>query len=312
MPLGISPLVDFACKLMLASCGHESVTIHFLNAILGKQAKISSVEIQNPLVGPNYDGDKWVILDILAKDDRGRKFNIEMQTSIPAGLPQRLAFYDARLYVEQMREGDRYHELRPAIVICVLDKTLLKDRSQLHSDFRFRNELGDPLTNDLQVHLLELTKLSVTRENLGTATPEEKWAYFLLNADKMSMEEIKDLFPDPEFVEAAGVLEVIKNTPEQMDNYISRLKYQLDEVSRMESVRIEALMEGETKGRTEGRMEGRVEGRVEGELIGRIESFQEILGISEPTHDELCGYDMPKLTALCDQLRLQIRSRRSD
>ena len=122
------------------------------------------------------------------------------------------------------------------------------------------------------------------------------------------MEEIKDLFPDPEFVEAAGVLEVIKNTPEQMDNYISRLKYQLDEVSRMESVRIEALMEGETKGRTEGR----VEGRAEGELIGRIESFQEILGISEPTHDELCGYDMQKLTALCDQLRLQIRSRRSD
>ena len=84
----------------------------------------------------------------------------------------------------------------------------------------------------------------------------------------------------------------------------------------MESVRIEALMEGETKGRTEGRvegrMEGRMEGRAEGELIGRIESFQEILGISEPTHDELCGYDMQKLTALCDQLRLQIRSRRSD
>lgn len=126
------------------------------------------------------------------------------------------------------------------------------------------------------------------------------------------MEAIRDLFPDPEFVEAAGVLEVIKNTPEQMDNYISRLKYQLDEVSRMESVRIEALIEGETKGRMEGRMEGRQEGRQEGELIGRIESFQEILGIAEPTHDELSGYDIQKLTALCDQLRSQIRSRRSD
>ena len=123
----------------------------------------------------------------------------------------------------------------------------------------------------------------------------------LLKASQISK---RDLFPDPEFVEAAGVLEVIKNTPEQMDNYISRLKYQLDEVSRMESVRIEALIEGETKGRMEGRQEG--------ELIGRIESFQEILGMSEPTHDELSGYDMAKLTALCDQLRIQIRSRRSD
>lgn len=170
MPLGISPLVDFAFKLMLSSHGHERVTIHFLNAILGELAKIASVEIQNPLVGPNYDGDKWVILDILAKDERGRKFNIEMQTSIPAGLRQRLAFYDARLYVEQMREGDRYHELRPAIVICVLDKTLIKESSQMHSDFRLRNNVGDVLTDDLQVHLLELTKLSVTRENLAMAT----------------------------------------------------------------------------------------------------------------------------------------------
>ncbi len=300
MPLGISPLVDFAFKLMLSSHGHERVTIHFLNAILGEHAKIVSVEIQNPLVGPNYDGDKWVILDILAKDERGRKFNIEMQTSIPAGLRQRLAFYDARLYVEQMREGDRYHELRPAIVICVLDKTLIKENSQMHSDFRLRNNVGDVLTDDLQVHLLELTKLSVTRENLAMATPEEQWAYFLLNAEKLTVEAIRDLFPDPEFVEAAGVLEVIKNTPEQMDNYISRLKYQLDEVSRMESVRIEALIEGETKG------------RMEGELIGRIESFQEILGIAEPTHDELSGFDIQKLTALCDQLRSQIRSRSSD
>ena len=68
----------------------------------------------------------------------------------------------------------------------------------------------------------------------------------------------------------------------------------------MESVRIEALIEGETKG------------RMEGELIGRIESFQEILGIAEPTHDELSGFDIQKLTALCDQLRSQIRSRSSD
>ena len=97
MPLGISPLVDFAFKLMLASCGHERVTIHFLNAILGQQSKITSIEILNPIVGPNFDGDKWLVLDILAKDDKGRRFNIEMQTSVPSGLRQRLAFYDPSL-----------------------------------------------------------------------------------------------------------------------------------------------------------------------------------------------------------------------
>lgn len=316
MPLGISPLVDFAFKLMLASHGHERVTIHFLNAILGESMRITRIEIQNPIVGPNFDGDKWMVLDVLAEDERGRRFNIEMQTSIPAGLRQRLAFYDARLYVEQMREGDRYHELLPAIVICVLDKVLLKETSRLHTDFRLRDDTGQILTDDLQVHLLELTKLTVTRENLSQATPAEQWAYFLLNADKLTLDEIRNLFPEPEFVEAAGVLEVIKNNPEQMDNYISRLKYQLDEVSRLESARLEALSEGRMEGKAEGRIEGRIEGLKEGEnrgeLIGQIKVLQEILGVSVPNRDELTTFDMTRLSDLCEQLRQNLRSRSSN
>ncbi len=275
--------------------------------------RITRIEIQNPIVGPNLDGDKWLVLDVLAEDERGRRFNIEMQTSIPAGLRQRLAFYDARLYVEQMREGDRYHELLPAIVICVLDKLLLKETSRLHTDFRLGDDTGQILTDDLQVHLLELTKLTVTRENLSQATPAEQWAYFLLNADKLTLDEIRNLFPEPEFVEAAGVLEVIKNNPEQMDNYISRLKYQLDEVSRLESARLEALGEGRTEGKAEGRIEGLIEGLKEGvnrgELIGQIKVLQEILGVSGPSRDELTTFDMMQLSNLCEQLRQNLRSR---
>ena len=201
--------------------------------------------------------------------------------------------FTTRLYVEQVREGDRYHELVPAIVICVLDKPLFKEIPHLHSDFRLRDESGNVLTDDLQVHLLELTKLAVTRENLLKATVEQQWAYFLLNADKLTMEEIRELFPESEFVEAAGVLEVIKNTPEQMDHYISRLKYQLDEVSRLESTRLEALQEGEKRG----------------ELIGRIKTFQELLGVTEPGNDQLSEFDFGQLAELCEQLRIQLHGR---
>lgn len=304
MTIGISPLVDFAFKLMLGSHGHERVTIHFLNAILAEKTKVRSIVVQNPFVGPSFEDDKWIVLDILATDERGRKLNIEMQTSIPPGLRQRLTFYDARLYVEQLREGDRYHELRPAIVICVLMKSLITGSERLHTDFRLRDEMGHVLTDDLQVHLLELTKLTVRRENLSESTLVEKWAYFLLNADKLTMAEVRKLFPEPEFVEAAGVLEVIKNNPEQMDNYISRLKYQLDEAWRLESTRAEAL--------SEGRLEGRLEGLKDGELIGRIESFQEMLGLADPTRDELLGYSETQLKDLCEQLRLQVRGRMAD
>lgn len=329
MTIGINPLVDFAFKLMLGSPGHERVTIHFLNAVLSENAKITSVELQNPIVGPAFENDKWVVLDILATDEQGRKFNIEMQTSIPIGLRQRLAFYDSRLYASQMREGDQYHELRPAIVICVLSKPLLLDGEDLHTDFRLRDKTGLPLTDDLQIHLLELTKLKKTRENIANGTPAENWAFFLINAATMTVKEVRELFSAPEFVEAAGVLEVIKDNPEQLDNYISRMKYEKDAAWRLEAGRIaaraEGLAEGRAEGLAEGRAEGRIEGRAEGlaeglaqgraeagkaaELIGRIITVQEILGVQTHSHDQLWTLALPELTQLAEQLRSQVLAR---
>lgn len=48
MAIGISPLVDFAFKLMLGSPQHSRVTMHFLNSILIDQPTITHVEILNP------------------------------------------------------------------------------------------------------------------------------------------------------------------------------------------------------------------------------------------------------------------------
>ena len=301
MAIGIDPTVDFAFKLMLGSPEHVRVTIHFLNAILGGRRVITRVEIRNPYVGKNYQNDKWIVLDILATDNFGRQLNVEIQTSVPAGLRQRLAFYDARLYVDQMHEGEQYHELRPAIVICVLTIPLFPDQPYLHSDFRLRDEAGNVFSDDLQIHTLELTKLNVTRENLASATPAERWAYFLRYAGTMTEAEIFELFPEPEFVEAAGVLEMINKTPEQLHEYRSRLKLQLDETARLEYARQE--------GRQEGLQEGERKGEQKGELIGRIATLQELLSISQPTREELSAYDLSRLADLAKQLQQQLNQR---
>ncbi len=90
MVIGISPLVDFAFKLMLGSPQHSGVTIHFLNSILADQPKITHVKILNPFLGKESADDKLSVLDILATDEHGRFLNIEMQTSLSTGLSQRL------------------------------------------------------------------------------------------------------------------------------------------------------------------------------------------------------------------------------
>lgn len=73
----------------------------------------------------------------------------------------------------------------------------------MHLDFRLRESAGTELTDHLQIHLLELPKLRLTAENIQAAKPVDRWAFFLTNADQLSLADVKRLFPDPEFSEAA-------------------------------------------------------------------------------------------------------------
>ena len=221
MAIGISPLVDFAFKLMLGNPQHTGVTIHFLNSILIDQPRITHVEILNPFLGKQSGDDNLSVLDILATDEHGRLLNIEMQTSLPSGMSQRLAYYVSTVYVGQLHEGNQYSELRPAISICVLTQAMFPASTELHLDFRLReSSSGLILTDDLQIHLLQLNNLHVTAANVYHALPAERWAYFLQNADQLTPAEIRRVFPDNEIAEAAGVLEMISQTPEQLQFYM--------------------------------------------------------------------------------------------
>ena len=164
MLLGIKLTVDFAFKATFGSPEHPAVTIHFLNALLG--TRITTVKILNPMIDRDTDDDKLAILDILATDDQGRQFNIEMQTTLPAGLSQRLVFYASSLYVEQLKAGENYSLLRPAISICVLDKVLFPQHDRLHSEFLLRDRRGEILTEDLQIHTVELPKSRVSEHKI--------------------------------------------------------------------------------------------------------------------------------------------------
>jgi len=107
------------------------------------------------------------------------------------------------------------------------------------------------------------------------------------------------LFPDHEFSEAAGVLEMISRTPEQLMAYNARLKFQRDEVAKIRQARLE------------GRQEGEEIGEARGEARGRIVILQEMLGQRVWTIEEFAQCDAAQLNALADQLQQQLRARNS-
>ncbi|MCC9599669.1 Rpn family recombination-promoting nuclease/putative transposase [Stieleria sp. JC731] len=285
MVIGIDPRVDFACKMLLGSPEHPAITIHFLNAVLAGQPTITHVKICNPISGKRYQDDKLSILDILATDDHGRLFDIEIQTTLPAGLPERLTYYAASQLIEQLGEGDSYRDLRPSIGICILDAILFKDTASLHMDFQLRSKEGECLTNCLQIHLLELPKYVLDADNRVPPAPIKQWMHFFRFAASSTPEELYRQLPDPAFVEAIGVLEMIAKDPEERRYYESRLKMQRDEQARLDGA------------------------REQGEAIGRVRVLQSLVGNEELPVEQLCSKSSEELSAMEAMLKQQLRDR---
>ena len=302
MPLGIDPRVDFACKLMLGSPDHPAVTIHFLNSMLRPKVPVVEVEILNPLVGKDRSEDKLIVLDVLARDSWGRRFNIEMQTRLPLSFPNRLLFYNCKNFLRQLREGEGYSELCPAISICLVDRRMLEHPSsetRWHHSFRLRCDQDSELilTNDFEFHIFELPKFHPSGDNIGELSAEEKWLYLFTHAAAMEPDQLSDLLGDDPFREAIGVLQMISKSPEDYQYYEDRLKFLRDEQGKL----LAAKQEGEQLGLAKGREEGK--------LAGKIQTLQELLGDAVTTDDELLSRDRETLRTELTALQARLRRR---
>jgi len=207
MALGIDPLVDYAFKMLFGRTDHKMLTISLINTVLDGQPPVTDVTFLNTIQNKLSADDKYLILDVLAEDVLGRKFNIEVQIALPAGMAERMAFYTAETWIRGLREGQNYNELRPSISICVLAGSLVEQPARLHLDFRLRDLSSPrPLTEHLQIHFLQLNHLQVTADTLYNASPVERWCWFLRYAQELTTEQLTLLLPDKEFTEAAKVL----------------------------------------------------------------------------------------------------------
>jgi len=295
MPIGIDPKVDYAFKLVFGSPDHTAITIHFLNAVLELPQPITWVEILNPIHGQDFSDDKLSVLDVLARDAEGRRYNIEMQTTLPPELVKRITFYNCGNYTRQLKSGEPYGQLRPAISICVLDGVLFPGVPEHHLSFCLRCDQHPELlfNSDLAFHLLELPKYHAAGNNRERWRPLDKWLYFLKNAEELEAEAIASQLADDEFREATGVLQMISETPEQRDYYESRRRI-------LDSLEYQVAA---------ARREGREEGMERGTIIGKIELLHELLGKTAPTKSELSQCSDDELTSRFADLQSQLRSR---
>lgn len=306
MRLGVDPKVDFAFKRVFGSEGNADILIDLIHSVLkpGPDEEIISVEIMNPFTLKETEDDKLSILDIRARDQRGRQFNIEMQMIPWTSLPQRLLYYWSKLYQEQLRQGADYRELRPTISICFLDAVLYPNIADYHLRFRlWDDQHGVVLTEDIEIHLIQLQKFH--RELEDVADPLERWLYFLRYAEELDPEHLPEPLRRPPIEHAAEELSMITKRDLERERYEARLKAQRD----LRSMQIDFRAEGVAEGLERGEAQGLRQGIEKGELVGRILSCQELLAERPAPVRDLQEKSTEELKKMAEELKRRLIER---
>jgi predicted transposase/invertase (TIGR01784 family) len=191
MILGVTPTVDYAFKHLFGRESTRPLLINVLDSVLepAPEHRIRDLELLNPFNPKEALDDKLSILDIKARDQSGRQFNVEMQMLAFRYYEKRILYYATKLHQAQLHEGEDYLRLQPTLSISFLDHVLFPDVPAYHLRFRLlEDQLHFRFSDDLELHILELPKF--TKSAAGLRTDLDIWLYFLRHAEKMDTENL--------------------------------------------------------------------------------------------------------------------------
>ena len=162
MKHSIDPRIDCVFKSLLGNESNRNLLVHFINATLATElvSPITGVEILNPYNEKEHLDDKLSIVDVKAKDEHGRIYQIEIQLLFFSNLPARMLYTWADVYSQQLQSGDKYHELNPTYSIWLLGENAIKNDDQYIHRYKFRDEAGVPLIEHGGIWLFELEKFN--------------------------------------------------------------------------------------------------------------------------------------------------------
>jgi predicted transposase/invertase (TIGR01784 family) len=248
--------------------------VRLLNAVLQLKQRIVSVEVVNPEISPDAPADRGMVLDVLCKHADGSVTNLEMQ-AYPLDAPgKRILYTWARVYREGIGRGDDFGELTACRVVFITTQAMLPGR-RVHSTFRVQ-EVHDRtiLSEDLELHVLELRKLGEEPEDAGD--PAEVWARFL--AAETDEERRRLAMQNADIHEANQALEQLSQDPEAQR--LARWRKDQLRLYRMElgiaerKAREDGLKQGREDGLKQGREDGLKQGREDGLKQGREDGLR--------------------------------------
>ncbi len=234
METGIDPKVDIAFKRVFAGKECLAITPNLLNAVLnlsGKQ-RIVSIRILNPFSHKESVEDRQIILDVKARDESGREFLIEMQMVGHQYFPERLLYYLAKNYSQQLVEGEKWKLLRPVIVICFINDVLCPQTTGYHGLYEMLDLTTKVRFSDhWQLHVFELPKFHKSAAELTTDI--ERWTYFLQHGAELDPAALPAALQIPEVRLATEVLQKMSHDTLERHQYEARQRFLRDQATNI-------------------------------------------------------------------------------
>lgn len=181
---------DVAFRKIFGNENKKIILISFLNAVIGLKGEdgIADVEVLNPYQLPIIQNLKATIIDVKAKDNRGKTYIIEMQVALPIGLDKRLLYYASKEYAQQIESGEHYSRLSPVIFIGIFDFHFTKGPAYLSHHAVCDVESRERVIKDMDFYFIELPKFNKILSDLTEIT--DKWIFFIKEAKNL------DVIPD--------------------------------------------------------------------------------------------------------------------
>ena len=284
----INPRVDIAFKKIFGVEENKDLLISLINSIVGAEDQVVEVTLLNPYNPRNFATDKLSVLDIKAKGETGKLFNIEIQITDEADYDKRALYYWAKLYTEQLKIAEEYSVLSKAIGIHILNFTSIPDVDNYHNVFHIvEKKTGLQYFKDLELHTIELKKFCKTgREKLDEVLAKIKvtldiWVAFLTRHDLINRDNVPAQLDNPELKKALHVLDVMNFGELEQQAYEERLKWMRIEANTLKKHEEKARAEGAkakeleiTKTMLQKNMDAQTIAEITGLTIEEIESLK--------------------------------------
>lgn len=252
----INPRVDFAFKKLFGSEENKDLLISLINAIVSEEDRVAEIELKNPYNLADYQAGKISILDIKAKSEKGRWYNVEMQISEDYNFDKRAIYYWAKLVTEQLSESMMFRELKKTISINILDFNFIPNTRDFHNCYKIINTatgIDDKLHDVFELHYIELRKFDKPYPEITTAL--DRWSTFLTKAHQLNKHDVPEqLRSDPAIVKAITAVDRMFDEDERQV-YETRMQALADVESKIASAEEKGLEKGREQGREQGRDE---------------------------------------------------------